>query len=184
MSGFRYRVAAFAVALATAVATGSTPGFADPVELGPVTLRGDGPSYLDLGAGVYDLVGNAHRNETGAVEAELRYGRKFLNIGPAAGVIADFRGGGMAYVGIYSDFAWGPIVVTPLGGFGAWWHGSSNDEYLGGTFEFRLQVQASYEFDNASRLGLRVGHISNANTHQRNPGDNDVMLTYGMPFNL
>ena len=184
MSGVGYRAAAFALALGAGLAVGGASGFADPVDLGPVTLRGNGPSFLDLGAGVYDLIGNAHRNETGAAEVEFRYGQKLYNIGPAVGVIGDLRGGGMVYAGIYSDFALGPIVITPLGGFGAWWHGASNDENLGGTFEFRLQLEVSYEFDNAGRIGVRFGHISNADIHKSNPGDNDVMLTYAAPLSF
>jgi hypothetical protein len=40
------------------------------------------PTFLDLGAGV---IGNAHRNETGAVDAELRLGQRWAGIGPAVG---------------------------------------------------------------------------------------------------
>jgi len=154
----------------------------DELRLGPIALLASGPSYLDLGAGVYDLVGNGHRNETFAATAELHYGKKLFGIGPAVGIIQNARGGGMAYFAFYSDFTGGPIVVTPLAGFGAWWHGGHDDEYLGGTFEFRLGLTVAYQFDNRSRLGVRLGHISNANIHKRNPGDNDLMLTYALPL--
>jgi lipid A 3-O-deacylase len=156
----------------------------DTLRLGPIALLGDGPSYVDLGAGVYDLVGNAHRNQTFAADAEFRYGQKFYGVGPAVGIIQDARGGGMAYLGFYSDFALGPVVVTPLAGLGAWWHGGNDDEQLGGTFEFRLGLSVAYQFDNQSRLGIRLGHISNASLHRRNPGDNDLMLTYALPLNF
>jgi lipid A 3-O-deacylase len=160
----------------------STPS--DVLRLGPVALLGDGPSYVDLGAGVYDLVGNAHRNETFAADAEFRYGQKVYGVGPAVGIIQNARGGGMAYLALYSDFALGPVVVTPLAGLGAWWHGEKDDEELGGTFEFRLGLSFAYQFDNQSRLGVRLGHISNASLHRRNPGDNDLMLTYAFPLQL
>lgn len=142
------------------------------------------PTLLDLGVGVYDLIGNAHRNETGAVDAELRLGQRWAGIGPAVGTIVDLKGGGMVYVGLDSDLALGPVIVTPLMGLGAWWRGGGNDENLGGTFEFRLSLAAAYAFDNGSRLGIRFGHISNADLHQRNPGENDLMVTYGMPLKL
>jgi hypothetical protein len=157
---------------------------ASDLRLGPLGIVTQAPTILDLGAGVYDLIGNAHRNETGAVGAELRLGQRWAGIGPAVGAIADLRGGGMVYIGIDSDIALGPVVVTPLMGLGAWWRGSGSDENLGGTFEFRLSLAASYAFDNGSRLGLRFGHISNADIHQRNPGENDLMVTYGMPLTL
>jgi lipid A 3-O-deacylase len=155
---------------------------ADQLRLGPIDILTGAPTLLDLGSGVYDIIGNAHRNETGAVDAELRLGRRWWGIGPAVGTIVDLRGGGMAYVGIDSDFALGPVVVTPLAGLGGWWRGSSSDENLGGTFEFRLSLETAYAFDSGSRLGVRFGHISNADTHKVNPGENDLMLTYSLPL--
>ena len=156
----------------------------DGLRLGPLSIMTQAPTLVDLGTGVYDLIGNAHRNETGAVDAELRLGQRWAGIGPAMGTIVDLKGGGMVYVGLDSDLALGPVVVTPLIGLGAWWQGGGNDENLGGTFEFRLSLAASYVFDNGSRLGIRFGHISNADLHQRNPGENDLMVTYGMPLKL
>lgn len=138
--------------------------------------------YLDIGAGVYDLAGDHHRHETGAADVEYHFGQKFLGIGPALGVIADIRGGGMGYAALYGDIPVGPLVVTPLAGLGGWWHGNGNDENLGGTFQFRLSLEAAWRLDNASRLGLRFGHISNAGIHPVNPGDNDLMLTYSLPL--
>jgi lipid A 3-O-deacylase len=150
--------------------------------VGPIALRGDAPSYLELGAGVYDLVGDAHRHMTAAGTLEFHYGRKLFGIGPMAGIIQNIRGGGMVYAGFYSDFAIGPIIITPQAGAGAWWHGGSDDENLGGTWEFRLGLNVAYEFQNKSRLGVRLGHISNKDMYRKNPGDNDVMLTYAFPL--
>ena len=150
----------------------------------PAQLPAGTASHLDLGAGVYDLMGNAHRNETGTADAEYRFGQKFHSIGPALGVIADARGGGMAYAAFYSDVALGPVILTPLAGLGGWWQGAHNDEKLGGTFQFRLAFEAAYRMDNAGRLGLRFGHISNADIHAANPGENDLMLTYAFPLSF
>lgn len=157
---------------------------AEELRLGPIAILGNGPSYVDLGAGVYDLVGNAHRNETFAGAAEFRWGQKLFGVGPAVGIIQNARGGGMAYAAFYGDFAIWRVMVTPEAGLGAWWHGGHDDEELGGTFEFRLGLTFAYQFDNLSRLGIRLGHISNANIHNRNPGDNDLMLTYALPLSF
>ena len=154
------------------------------LRLGPLGIMTQAPTLLDLGAGVYDLIGNAHRNETGAFDAELRLGQRWAGIGPAVGSIVDLRGGGMVYVGVDSDLTLGPIVVTPLMGLGAWWRGCRGDENLGGTFEFRLSLAAAYAFGDGSRLGIRFGHISNADIHWVNPGENDLMVTYGTPLRL
>lgn len=160
----------------------SAPG--EPLQLGPAQLLGDSAGHLDLGAGVYDLIGDGHRDETGTADAEYRFGQKFYYVGPALGVIGDTRGGGMAYAAIYGDIALGPVVLTPLGGVGAWWRGGHHDENLGGTFEFRLSLEAAYRFTNGGRLGLRFGHISSADIHPVNPGENDLMLTYAFPLSF
>jgi lipid A 3-O-deacylase len=55
---------------------------------------------------------------------------------------------------------------------------------LGGTFEFRLSLAAAYAFENSSRFGIRFGDFSNADIHQRNPGENDLMVIYGMSLSL
>ena len=152
------------------------------LRLGPIGIMTEAPTLLDLSAGVYDLIGNAHRNQTGAFGGELRFGQRWAGIGPAVGTIVDLRGGGLVYAGIDADLRMGPIVVTPLLGLGAWWRGNNRDENLGGTFEFRMSLQAAYAFQNGSRLGLRFGHISNADIHRVNPGENDLMLTYAFPL--
>lgn len=149
---------------------------------GPMRILSDTPSHLDLGAGVYDIIGNAHRNETAAVDAEYRFGSKLYHIGPAVGVIADMRGGGMVYGGFYGDIAFGRVIITPLAGLGAWWHGGRTDEDLGGTFQFRLSLEVAYRLDDRSRLGVRFGHISSADIHKVNPGENDLMLIYAFPL--
>ena len=141
------------------------------------------PGYLELGAGVYDLIGDHGNHQTFAASIEYHFGEKLFFIGPAVGVLTNVRGGGMAYVGLYSDITLGPVVVTPFGGVGAWWHGNRVDENLGGTFEFRLSLAAAFQFE-GSRVGVRFGHISSAGINKRNPGDNDLMLTYGTPLQL
>jgi len=142
------------------------------------------PSYLEVGAGVYDILGDHGNHETFAANAEFHFGEKLFFIGPAIGVIADAHGGGMVYAGLYSDLPFGPIVVTPLAGIGGWWKGAHNDENLGGAFEFRLSLATAYQFDGGSRVGVRFGHISSAGINKRNPGENDLMLTYDTPLGL
>jgi lipid A 3-O-deacylase len=181
-----------AFAMALMVVTWLVPGTSsvlaqaasDGLRLQPIALATEEPSYLELSAGVYDILGDHGLHETFGADAEFHFGQKLFFIGPAVGVIADARGGGMVYAGFYSDLALGPVIVTPLAGIGAWWHGSHQDENLGGTFEFRLSLAAAYEFADRSRLGLRFGHISSAGINKRNPGENDLMMIYDAPFGL
>lgn len=157
---------------------------ADPLRLAPIRLVLDEPSYIDASAGVYDLIGDHDLHKTFGADIEFRYGKKILFIGPAVGAIASIHGGGMVYGGLYSDIAFGSMIVTPLAGIGAAWRGDRHDEDLGGVFQFRLSLAAAYQFDNGSRLGLRFGHISSAGINKRNPGENDLFLIYSLPLYL
>ncbi|MGH6943620.1 MAG: acyloxyacyl hydrolase [Geminicoccaceae bacterium] len=142
----------------------------------------DSPTYLQLGAGAFDLFeendGGGHRSAAGI--AELRFGGKVLGIGPALGVMANTDGGVFGFGGLYFDITFGHIVITPLAAVGAYHEGDSKD--LGGTLQFRGSITAAYAFANRSRLGVEVGHISNAGLHDDNPGEEDAFITYALPF--
>ena len=143
-------------------------------------LRGNEPSYLDFGVGVFNSQGHNHSPATPEGRVEFRYGEKLLYFGPAAGLLVNTRGGVFGYAGIYTDIAWGPLVLTPFGGLGFYSRGSGED--LGGAFQFRLSANLAYEFDGGSRLGVQFAHISNAGIHARNPGDDELLLTFALPL--
>ena len=168
------RLAAAGAIFAAAI---SISGTAWSQDLGP--LVGDEPSYLDLGAGAFDILSTRHKL-SGEGNAELRLGEKLFGIGPAAGLLVNGQGGVFAYAGIYADLRFAHFVFTPLVGLGAYSQGHS--ENLGGTFEFRLSAAFAYEFDDLSRLGLRFGHISNAGLQSMNPSDNEALATYSIPL--
>lgn len=161
---------------ATAQSSGSDLG------LGPLRITGDEPSYLDLGAGAFNMQGHHEATPSAEGRVEFRYGGKLFHIGPAIGVLGNTRGGAFSYAGLYADIAFGRFVFTPLGGFGGYHRGGGED--LGGTFQFRLSANLAYEFDDYSRLGLQFAHISNAGIHTVNAGDNEMLLTYAFPLHL
>lgn len=154
-------------------------GCAAPAALAQ-SLRGNEPSYLELGFGAFNAIITHSRHTTPEGQIEFRYGEKLFYIGPAAGVLANTKGGVFGYAGVYSDITFGRFVLTPLAGLGGYRQGSS--ENLGGTFEFRLSLEGTYEFDDKSRVGIKLGHISNAGTHHRNPGENDILAIYSLPL--
>lgn len=140
----------------------------------------DGPSYVDFGAGVFNL-GHGHGDPTSAMgRLEFRLGEKLLRIGPMAGVMANTRGGIYGYGGVYADVAIDRWVLTPTAAIGGYSRGSSKD--LGGGFQFRIGAELAYRFDNDVRLGLGFAHISNAGIHDHNPGENELMLTLAVPI--
>ena len=148
------------------------PGETAFARLGPIVVHGNEADNLLLGAGVFDL-----RDETSpAGTIEYRFGRKVFVVGLSLGLVANTRGGLYGYAGIYSDLSYKKLYVTPQLAMGGYHEGSSTD--LGGIFQFRESIDVAYRFDNGHRLGVRVAHISNAGVQDRNPGEEEVLLTY------
>jgi hypothetical protein len=139
-------------------------------------IYGDSPSYLDLGLGIFDATDEA----SGAARVEARFGRKLFFVGPALGLLANTDGGYFGYGALYADIVYKKLLITPLWGVGGYEEGDGTD--LGGTVQFRSAITLSYQFDNRSRLGIQASHISNADLHDRNPGEEDYLLTFSLPF--
>jgi lipid A 3-O-deacylase len=151
--------------------------------LGPFEVLGDGPSYAELGLGVFEVFEGRAGDDgqrSAAAHLQLRWGRKLFFLGPAIGVMANAEGGVYGYGGAYADVAVGRFVVTPLLGLGGYSKGNSKD--LGGVFQFRTEVGVAYQLDNGMRVGLRLTHISNADTHDDNPGEEELYLTFALPL--
>jgi len=149
---------------------------------GGLTVLAGEPSYLDLAAGVFDIPIHRGAVTTGEGRIEFRYGEKLFYIGPTAGVLVNGKGGVYGYGGFYADIAFDRFVVTPLAAVGAYRRGDGPN--LGGPLEFRLSINAAYELDDKSRIGLQIAHISNGGIYRRNPDDNEVLVTYGIPLHL
>ena len=72
------------------------------------------------------------------------------------------------------------ILFTPSFGFGIYDDG--NGKKLGNTIEFRTTIEFSYQLKNRNRIGLSIGHISNANLGDNNPGVEILGLSYQIPY--
>lgn len=72
------------------------------------------------------------------------------------------------------------ILFTPSFGFGIYDDG--NGKKLGNTIEFRTTIEVSYQLKNKNRIGLSIGHISNANLGDKNPGVEILSLSYQIPY--
>lgn len=157
---------------------------ADPAaRLGPVSILGSESNQLVLGLGAFNfnLRGPA-RYDARAAEAvgEFRLGAKWHGIGPMAGMMVNTRGGLMGYGGFYTSFRYHHLVITPELALGGYERGSG--KYLGGTFQFREEISADWQFHNGQRLGVRFAHISNASVHARNPSEQELLLVYVLPL--
>ena len=67
-------------------------------------------------------------------------------------------------------------------GVGAFTRGGGKN--LGSNVEFRTGAELAWRFDDRSRLGVALHHISNAGLTQRNPGTETIMLNYSIPLTL
>lgn len=154
-----------------------------PLAFGPFELLPSGDGMVVVGAGEFNAFRQRDPGEVGAssvVNLEYRFGKKFYYLGFAVGGLANTDGGRFVYLGNYADIRYKRIILTPLLSVGAYKRGSGPD--LGGTLQFRSSVTVSYEFDNRSRFGVRLAHISNAGIHDENPGLNEVLITFAFPF--
>jgi lipid A 3-O-deacylase len=171
----RYLVALALVAaglVASSDARADEPKTTAFARLGPIVIHGNEADNLLLGAGVFDLRDEISPGGT----IEYRFGRKVLVAGFSLGLVANTRGGLFGYAGLYSDMSYGKLYFTPQLAMGGYHEGNSSD--LGGVFQFRMSVDLAYRFDNGHRLGVRAAHISNADIHERNPGEEELLLTY------
>jgi len=144
----------------------------------PRAARADDPSFIAVGAGVYDVL---HDFKAAQGRLEFRFADRFLFIKPMVGVLFTSKGSVMGYGGIRIDLYLGShFVVTPNGAVGAFYRGDGKE--LGSTIEFKTGAEFAYRFDDHSRLGLQFDHISNAGIGRHNPGTESLVLFWSFPI--
>ena len=85
-------------------------------------------------------------------------------------------------LGVLMDIFFGRrLVVTPNFAPSLYWKGTSGKD-LGHPLEFRSGLEIAYRFDDRSRLGLAVHHLSNASISDDNPGTELLTLYYSLPM--
>ena len=72
------------------------------------------------------------------------------------------------------------FIFTPSFGVGYYDNGSGKN--LGNDVQFRTTLEVSYTLKSKNRIGLSIGHISNANLGDKNPGAEIISLTYQVPY--
>jgi lipid A 3-O-deacylase len=140
----------------------------------------DDPDFISFSAGKYDW---DLKNEEG-VEFRLEYrsNEKFWGFKPLVALAGTSTGQGFLGAGLLLDvylgrrFVFTPSVVPHL------YVGGSKKLDLGHIVEIRSQLEASYRFDDRSRLGVAVSHYSNAGMGDTNMGTESAMVYYSVPF--
>jgi hypothetical protein len=118
---------------------------------------------------------------SGAIQFEYASKQRFWIFHPIAGVMANSDMGGDVYAGVAVDLFFGNRwVATPSFAPSYYWRGSSKN--LGQPLEFRSSIEVAYRFDDRSRFGLELYHLSNAGLDKRNPGTQVLLAKYSVPF--
>jgi lipid A 3-O-deacylase len=131
--------------------------------------------------GIFDLL-----DDESAPEVRLEWrGRPALWwLRPMVGVMATTDSAVYGYAGLAVELWWFDkrVVLTPSAAVGAYHKGNGKD--LGHTLEFRTGAALQYRFDNDSRLGVALHHLSNAGLgkNKKNPGAESLMITYSWPI--
>ena len=141
--------------------------------------RADDPDFLSAGVGYFDW--NRQKEPAAELRVEYRSDRKVWIFKPLAGLMATSDTAVYAYAGIGVDVFFGRrVVVTPSFAPGLYFKNGGYD--LGHVVEFKSQLEVAYRFDDRSRLGLAISHISNASLGDANPGTESAIVYYSIPF--
>jgi len=155
--------------------------------------------YDVFGVGIYDVKFDGSSSN---YATDLRYERRFdstlIDIGPEednyfylkpfAGIELTTDSAFYLISGIYLEDNLGELMIgkknnwnfTPS--FGVGYYDDGNGKKLGNSIEFRTTIEFSYQLQNNDRIGISLGHISNANIGDKNPGAEIVSLSYQKPF--
>ena len=140
----------------------------------------DDPDFITFGVGAYDW---DLKNEEGEeLRIEYRSSKKFWVFKPLVALAGTTTGQGFLGAGLLVDvflgrrFVFTPSVVPNI------YVGGNPKLDLGYIMEIRSQLEASYRFDDRSRLGVAVSHYSNAGLGDDNVGTESAMVYYSVPF--
>ena len=142
------------------------------------------PPRIAIGGGAFDVLPDSVRpgnGATGLALGEYRFGDVLWILAPFVGAFGTGKGAFYGYGGFGFDINVSErFVATPTAAVGYFTHGSGID--LGAHTEFRTGAEFDYRFENLSRLGVGMYHISNAGIGQHNPGAEFVTLVLTTPF--
>lgn len=139
----------------------------------------DDPGFLRVGVGYYDINDDM---DAGEFHVEYISGDKLWIFNPFVGVMGTTDAAIYGYAGIRLDVFLGRRwVFTPSFAPGLYSDGDGKD--LGHVIEFRSALEIAYRFDDRSRLGLSIYHLSNASLDDNNPGTEVATIHYSYPLN-
>lgn len=139
----------------------------------------DDPAFLTFGSGYFDVL--RQQDEAAAFRLEYWSDYKLWFVHPFGGAMLTSDASSYTYGGLRADLFLGRRVVFSIAeAVGAYIQGDGKK--LGSVLEFRSAAELAYRFDDRSRLGVTIYHISNASTGSINPGADVVGLFYALPL--
>ena len=155
--------------------------------------------YDVFGIGIYDVkFDGSSSNYATDIRFERRFDNTLVDIGPEednffylkpfAGIEVTTDSALYVLGGIYLEDNLGKLLTgnqnkwnfTPS--FGLGYYDDGDGKKLGNKLEFRTTLEISYQLKNDDRIGISLGHISNANIGDKNPGVEIISLSYQKPF--
>jgi hypothetical protein len=137
------------------------------------------PAFIALGIGATGVI--ADRAQGGSFNIEYRSDYELWRLRPFVGAFATTDASLYGYFGfalnIYLGRRW---VLIPNTAVGLYSDGDGQD--LGHVIEFRSGFELAYRFDDRSRLGVAVHHLSNASIGDDNPGTETALIYYSVPL--
>ena len=142
------------------------------------------PARIAIGGGAFDVIPHANPSTsktTGLAMSEYRFGDVLWIVAPFVGVLGTGQGAFYGYGGIGFDINIGQrFVVTPSTAVGYFTRGSGIN--LDANTEFRSGAEFAYRFENLTRVGVGLYHISNAGIGKHDPGAEFATIVLTMPF--
>ena len=170
------------ILLRTALAAVLTVGLTLAMTAIPAaTATADDPDFLSFAVGQYDF--NQRDDEATELRLEYRSDEKVLWIfKPFAAFTATTDATLFLHAGLLVDVFLGRRIVLTWSEAPGYYHRGDSGKDLGHALEFRSQIEVSNRFDDRSRLGVALSHMSNAGIGDDNPGTENLVLTYAVPF--
>ena len=136
-----------------------------------------GAADLTMALGGFDV----YKSGTGMGLAEYRFSNDWSGFRPQAGFFVTEDSGAYFYGGAGYPVAFNvQWSLTPSVSAGYYHNGAGKD--LGYDLEFYSQLRLEYRIAAGSRIGLGIGHISNAGIREINPGAEIVYLSYSIAY--
>ncbi|MDF3047490.1 MAG: acyloxyacyl hydrolase [Candidatus Midichloriaceae bacterium] len=135
--------------------------------------------YVAPQLGTFDINGCKKRFAGGA-EVRMNFIHKIMV--PKLGAYITSKGSSYYYAGFNLELPVYKESLYLMPGFAAGGYSKGRGKVLGSVLEFYSSIEMNYKFKNLHRIGINFGHISNAGICKKNPGSENIFLTYSIPL--